>query len=218
MIKKVKLPFTIPHVFLRYYRYDFTKKQIEFFNRYLTFKEKENVKFKGKCFDRKAEYTLSRILVKKLYYDLYKDDGIAILNDYNNCPKLYDKFQKQLQLNVGIAHDSKDILVGISSDCFGIDCQKNIHFDNNQIGYYFSKDEIGYALLSNSVYRTLTLIWGIKESYIKYRQNKSFGYMKNINVRIKKACENILWVLINNCIFIVHYYFYKNICICCLNQ
>lgn len=64
MIKKVKLPFTIPHVFLRYYRYDFTKKQIEFFNRYLTFKEKENVKFKENVLIEKRNILLAEFLLK----------------------------------------------------------------------------------------------------------------------------------------------------------
>lgn len=218
MIKKIELPFTIHNIYLRYFKYDLTKRQLNYFNKHLTLKEKECAKAKGKFTDRRLEYTLSRILIKKLYYDLYREKGISLLNNSNNCPKLYDKFQKQLQLTVGISHDNKNILIGISPNHFGIDCQKVIHFGRSQLEYYFSRDEIAYALLSENMYKTLTLIWGIKESYIKYVQKKSFGYIKELNVKIDKTYPNVLWVLINDCTFVVHYHFFNDMCICCLNK
>lgn len=171
---------------------ELSERHYQYFSKFLTVSEKHEKKYHAKNRKVFTNYILERIFCKFLVSRKFNLDfvNISILTDKNGAPCVYAP-QLRTDIKVSISHSGNMIFIACSSQkAIGIDCQElkslfNCYKDKFMFTS-FEREIIKSKKSDLDKLKTCTLIWSIKESFVKL-QGKGFkkapSYTKIIELK-----------------------------------
>lgn len=155
--------------------------------------EKSSKKMATLSIHSKKMFILSRILIKDILKNIdhnYDCSNISIVNSESGKPLFKYKEKIINFLNINISHCDDILFVGVSKNKCGIDCQKILENDRNFFNYFCNENECNYFHLFKthmSLIEYMTVLWCIKECWIKINDNTQIMFPRKIKIILKKV-------------------------------
>lgn len=157
---------------------------------YLTIEENKNLKLKGINEQTRRNFIFARIICKKMISENSDVDfsAISVIPGNNGQPtiKIHDEIRKDMQVSISHSEGVLFVELGINKH-IGIDCQRIYDFACIiKANLIFTKREKEFVLsrakTNEQCNRLFTLLWCLKEAFVKLRQTGFKSLPKNVEI------------------------------------